>query len=49
LVPVPAMTGTRPPAWPMTISITRSCSASVIVTDSPVVPQGTSPRVPCSI
>src|SRR3990172_1972922 len=46
LVPEPATTGTRPAAVSMTILTTRSCSSSLRVTDSPVVPQGTRPLVP---
>src|SRR6185312_16241731 len=45
----PAITGTRPAASSTQISTTRICSSWLKVGDSPVVPQGTSPWLPCSI
>jgi len=48
-VPVPARTGTAPPASSTVISMTRSCSFGVIVTASPVVPHGTSTSMLLSI
>ncbi|MEJ0041332.1 MAG: hypothetical protein WDM81_03590 [Rhizomicrobium sp.] len=49
LEPAPAMTGTRPLASSTQISITRMCSSWLSVGDSPVVPQGTRPWLPCAI
>ena len=46
--PAPAITGSRPAAASITSSTTRWCSAWLSVGDSPVVPTGTSPCVPCS-
>jgi hypothetical protein len=43
LVPVPAITGTRPLARATTAAMTSRCSSSESVGDSPVVPHGTSP------
>src|SRR5436189_5891096 len=47
--PVPAITGTLPPAPSTQISTTRLCSAGERVGDSPVVPTGTRPFVPSLI
>ena len=47
--PAPAITGTRPSATSITSSTTRSCSSCESVGDSPVVPTGTRPWVPCSM
>jgi hypothetical protein len=44
--PVPAMTGTRPLAIATARFTSSTCSSSVSVGDSPVVPQGTSPAMP---
>jgi hypothetical protein len=49
LEPVPAITGTRLRAVSTTISTTRRCSSWLSVGDSPVVPQGIRPSVPCVI
>ena len=49
LLPVPAMTGTRPAARSTVKRMTSLCSASVMVALSPVVPQATSPAMPDSI
>jgi hypothetical protein len=49
LEPVPAITGTRPRASAMHISMTALCSSGLSVGLSPVVPTGTSPCEPCSI
>src|SRR3712207_7253049 len=49
LEPVPAMTGTRPPATLTTVPMTSLSSASVMDGVSPVVPHGTSPWMPCPI
>ena len=49
LEPAPAITGTRPAAASITSSTTRSCSAWERVGNSPVVPTGTRPWVPCSM
>src|SRR5689334_13808193 len=46
LLPAPATTGTLPFASSTTTRTARACSAAVIVTASPVVPQGTRPAVP---
>src|SRR5438105_12952730 len=42
LLPAPARTGTLPPASSSVMETTRFCSSAVMVTLSPVVPQGTS-------
>jgi hypothetical protein len=47
--PVPATTGTRPPAVSTAISMTRLCSSALKVGDSPVVPTGTMPLLPSAI
>ena len=49
LAPQPAITGTRPLATSRVSSITRRCSASLSVADSPVVPQATRAWLPCAI
>ena len=49
LDPVPAMTWQRPAAASIVTSIKRRCSAWLSVGDSPVVPTGTTPVIPCSI
>src|SRR5215469_888761 len=46
LLPAPATTGTLPFASSTTTRTARACSAALIVTASPVVPQGTRPAVP---
>ena len=46
LLPAPATTGTRPFASSTTTRTARTRSAEVMVTASPVVPQGTRPAVP---
>src|SRR4029450_13235722 len=46
LLPAPATTGTRPFASSTTTRTARTFSAAVMVTASPVVPQGTSPALP---
>src|SRR5204863_8039496 len=42
LPPAPARTGTLPPDSSSVMATTRWCSSAVVVTLSPVVPQGTS-------
>src|SRR4028119_126104 len=49
LEPVPAITGTRPPATLTTVPMTSLSSASLMDGVSPVVPHGTSPWMPCPI
>src|SRR5262249_4089060 len=49
LEPVPAMTGVRPRAKPITAFTTSMCSSCVSVADSPVEPQGTRPLMPPAI
>src|SRR5258708_11660339 len=49
LEPAPAITGTLPLATSRQSSTTRLCSLWLSVGDSPVVPHGTRPCVPCSI
>src|SRR6516164_6529415 len=49
LEPVPAITGVRPRAKPITALITSMCSSCVSVADSPVEPQGTRPLMPPAI
>src|SRR5262249_21726242 len=49
LEPVPAMTGVRPRAKPITAFTTSMCSSWGSVADSPVEPQGTRPLVPPAI
>ena len=48
LLPVPAITGTRPATTSITRLMTPRCSSVVSVADSPVVPMGTMPFVPLS-
>src|SRR5215210_4353718 len=47
--PVPATTGTRPLTTRTAVSMTSRSSDSLRVGDSPVVPQGTRPWMPCCI
>jgi hypothetical protein len=48
LVPVPAITGSRPPSRRTARRSSSSLSAAVTVGDSPVVPSTTTPSLPWS-
>lgn len=47
--PAPASTGMRPLTCSTQMRMTSRCSSWLRVADSPVVPQGTRPLMPCSI